>query len=506
MNIKITIFIFCVFLSFQGFSQNFSPYFLTDNHNKYIDYLINSGKLKINHPLSQPYTVKELSDSIITLKVSDNNHWINLLNNELNKYSFVDSVDKNGSLTSGITGDISLFQKQNNQDKNINGSAFISYIYQNFGFFYKYKMDESYKDDSLYFGTTGKLETSIIGRTSDSYVQWNFKNLNLFLGRINRNFGIINEPSSIWSMNSYSFDHFSLEFSNRILKFSSSFSRLEDIYGYDIRNNDTLINYDWYKRYFSIHRLELSLSKKLKIALTESMIFGGKDQKILSQYTNPANIFFLSKMSDRKGYEDGSANELIALEFLYKPLKKISLYSQFLIDDIDFTKKLRAKYPDRLGVLSKITVADLFPETQLYFVYNRINNWTYNSFYTWGNYVFYGKSIGYPTNGVENFRVGFDCFKFSPFVFTVNTQYNRERAQDLNTHFIAIKSGFPIGISQNSYNTALEITYFPNIFISGSLNIEYIKFSNFEHIKNNNKEYLNLYLSLKLNGVFQLMK
>ena len=87
------------------------------------------------------------------------------------------------------------------------------------------------------------------------------------------------------------------------MKYSFSATRLDDKYAYDSR--DSIPESNWYKRYISFHRLEISFSRNFKMALTESILYGGQDQDLVPAYINPINIFYLSKMSDRNGLEEG---------------------------------------------------------------------------------------------------------------------------------------------------------------------------------------------------------
>jgi hypothetical protein len=278
---------------------------------------------------------------------------------------------------------------------------------------------------------------------------------------------------------------------------------LEDINGYDIR--DSVTTPYWNKRYMSVHRLELSFSQKLSLAISESVIFGGKSQAVLFQYLNPVNIFYISKLSDRKGFEEGDANVLMSLELLYKPDKKITIFTQFVLDDMDFTKKLRDQFPDRVGFSSKFVLSDPFPGTQLYIRYNRISNWTYSSFYNWGNYTFYGKSLGYPKNGVENLTLGLDVFRFSPFIINLFVKTEKEREQDLKSPFIAEKTSFPIGIAQRSLSAQVEAVWFPKSWLNASMGIESIRYNNYQHISNKTSSFLNFYFEIRFTGLYKLM-
>jgi|WetSurSiteA1Bulk_404760.scaffolds.fasta_scaffold00253_3 hypothetical protein len=487
------------------YGQENKPFFQFDRHNLYIDYLINSGRILIPHPLNQPYRVNELLDSLPPSTSNYSEHWTNLLTQDLLLFSSrQDTLQRYGKLVGDAEVGSRIINNNNNFDNYFFSNISLAYSYKNLGFYYRFDADEAFRNDTNYFGGTGKLEKPLSYRTGIAYLQWESKFITLFVGRMSQNFGILNEPGLLLSSNPFSYDYVGLQFTNRLLKFSYLFTRLEDIYGYDIR--DSITTPYWNKRYLSVHRLELSLSQKLKLAFSGSVIYGGKNQQILFQYLNPVNIFYISKLSDRKGYEEGDANVLVSFELLYKPVKKISIFTQFLIDDMDFTKDLRKQYPDRIGLSSKFVYSDPFPGAQIYLRYNRISNWTYNSFYNWGNYIYYGKSLGYPKNGVENITFGLDVFRFSPFILKLFIDADKERQQDLESPFIAKKTSFPIGIPQKSSSVHAEAVWFPKSWIYASLMTEYVQYKNYQSISGNHNSFLNFYLTVRLTGLFTVMK
>jgi hypothetical protein len=507
MKRGVAAFLFIVLLLFQNTSeaQNFSPYFILDQHSRYIDYMINSGKLRVEHPLNQPYGANVLLDSIASLTDSSTAHWLDLLKKDIEVFANPETEEKGkGKLLLGADAGIRL-NKQNEEkfNKQLFGGVYAGYSFRNFGLFHKFNIDEDYKNDTAAFGTSGKLNNPNIGRSSVAYAQADFKNLNLFVGRMGRNFGMMNEPGLMLSDNAHSFDQVALTFSNKVLKFTTLFARLDDLYGYDIR--DTAQTYKWNKRYFSTHRFEIAILKNLEFVFSESVVYGGSDQSALLQYINPANLFYFVKLIDRKAYHEDEVNSLMSFELYYKPWKKLTLYGQFMIDDIDFVKSLRDSFPDRLGWTGKIVYSDPFPGSQIYVVYNRVSNWTYNSFYTWGNYTFLNSSLGYPKNGVENVRLGFDVFRLAPFMLSLRLQAQRERKQDMSAAFIGQKSEFPMGVAQSSMQAAVDVTYFPWRYLQAGLSLEYVHADNFNHISGNSKDFLNVYFKLKGVGIFSIM-
>jgi len=492
----------------NSFGQGFSPYYTNSTYQKYLNYLIYSGRVKVDHPLSQPYSVAQLTDSLTEDRLPPAilpHSWFSLLKKDLNMRYIPPEKENNekGNINLGLEAGNSNYYKNNSNTNDFSANGFASYKYKKFGLYNSVTLDEAYKRDTMYFGTTGKLENKVISRSDETYAQYESKNISLFAGRINRNFGLPGETSLILSDESFSFDHFAFIFNNKFLKYTSLFGRLNDIYGFDIR--DSVQKLQWNRRFLNIHRFEILLSKKIEVAFTDVILFGGKDEFPQLQYLNPVNFLFMSKMSDRKGYEEGNANALMCFDFFYKPSINLTLFGQFLIDDIDLKKSLRAIYPDRLGYSAKVIYTDLFPESQIYLSYNRISNWTYTSFYTWGNYTFYGKGLGYPQNGSENLKLGFDSFNLFPFMLGFEILAEQYRVQDLNAPFIAIKTNFPIGVPQKSISLKFNTSFIPDSFISANLSTEFATYYNYGFVASQKHSFLNIYLSIKIQGIFKLL-
>ncbi len=442
--------------------QNNSPFFQNHTNPKYFSYLLNSNKVDVDFLLNQPYTIRELAlksvenplDSTIKFNKNFTTHLRKSHQNDSEAgYFYFDIFAKT---------EFSLLENSFLDVYKIKPS--VGYFFKNFSFFYAVDADSRYAKDSLYFGTIGKTQSENFARASDAWVKYENTYMRVLFGRLSKNYGLPYQKGLLWSDNSFSFDQFSFDLFNKKLKYSYSFARLEDMFGFDVR--DTLEPASLKKRFFTFHRLDYRISKKLNVSVSESILFGGNDNVPMFQYLNPSNFFFLSKMSDRKSYEEPSANALLAFDVLYKPHSKVSLFGQLLVDDIDFTKSLRDKYPDRLGFAANLIVTDLFPLSSFDISYRRISNWTYNSFYTWGNYLYYGQSLGYPQHGCESISLVFDYFAWSPFVFSSKYSYERSRVQDLRSPFIAQKSNFPIGDVEKFQKVEIALSWVSSYALS----------------------------------------
>ena len=257
----------------MGWGQDYSPYFILEQHSKYIDYMINSGRLDVAHPLNQPYSSGELLDSLKGLDDSVTGHWTGLLRKDL---EVLRGKEGKGNLLLGADAG-GRVNKVNDGKLGAEGfgGIYAGYGYKNFGLFHNFKIDQAYGNDTSAFGTNGKLNNPNIGRSNAAYAQVDFKGMNVFVGRMRRNFGVMGEQGLMLSDNAHSFDHFAFTFTNKALKFTTMFGRLDDLYGYDIR--DTVANYKWNKRYFSAHRFEIAVLKNLEFVFSESVVYGGAD-------------------------------------------------------------------------------------------------------------------------------------------------------------------------------------------------------------------------------------
>ncbi|MEI6436051.1 MAG: hypothetical protein WCP32_14485 [Bacteroidota bacterium] len=115
-------------------------------------------------------------------------------------------------------------------------------------------------------------------------------------------------------------------------------------------------------------------------------------------------------------------------------------------------------------------------------------------------------SLGYPKNRVENFSIGKDCFQVTLFILNLELKGERERAQDLQCSFIAEKTKFPIGVSQNALSSTIYVTFFPKTWLHANLGMQFIAYENYRHVENNSQSYFNLFLTLKIIGIFKLFE
>lgn len=492
---KVFLYVILFLIPLEGMSQDNSPFYEDRRFDNYLNYLLNKGEISIDHPLIQPLTISELREGINGDSI--NTGLFKLFKQNLDRY--YQSPGKYGSYAVGALVNAKLFS--DSIDYDIGGSIrpFVSYSFQNFTAHFSLEANTDYRSDTVLFGIGGKLQNENLVRSSSSYLRFDSKYFRVFYGRLSRNYGFMDTQSLIWSDNPLPFDHFLFEFRNKKLKFSMGVSRLNDKLSYDIR--DSIDDTFWAKRFLSFHRLDFALGKRWNIALSESVVYGGENQQFLPSFLNPLNFFFVEKFANRRVIEENAANNFGAFEVYYRSYNKLSFYTQFLIDDMDFTRELREEFPDRIGFKTSLVFTDLLPSSMINITYNYLSNWTYNSYYTYGNYTFAGRSLGFEKNGFNGINIGFDYFGFDKMIIDSDLFIEEEREQDLLGHFPGVKTDFPLGVEQRTLSAKIGISYFPINSTEIRLEFGWSYYKDFQHVENLNKSYFLPKFEFIWNGV-----
>jgi hypothetical protein len=480
----------------QSADRQIAPFFNLSQHYSFLEYAICSGRLQVSHPLSQPYMASELRSELASLKEEGEsiirNHWIKVLQADLQKYCRPDSLPEDqGFWNLGMNGTYRLAARQNRQ--------WTKYRIEEYGCFSlpylvlvnRTAMDQAYKDDPQYFGDT---EEWIQGRVEDAYVMMKYKALSFFAGRISRNFGIIKEPSLILSDNPYSYDHFGFELTTRRIHFSFYVSRLNDMIAFDSQADDTTRSLS--KRYFSVQRGELNLRKNLSLALTQVAIYGGPNRSLEAFYLNPVSLYYPDQRNQHV-----QMSGLWAGEVYWKPWSNVVIFNQLLIDDVIINNEPgqddRGRHPDRLGITSKLGFADLILRGGLItFAYTRIGNWTYMSYRTWENYLYRDKGMGYPDNSVEAIRCELSYFGKPPLLGKTGFGFKRLGDQKMTAVFGDTIDKFPIGTVEKKSYVDFTLQYMPNERCYALLTFKNEWIKNDKHIIGMNRSDFSVMLAL----------
>jgi hypothetical protein len=193
---------------------------------------------------------------------------------------------------------------------------------------------------------------------------------------------------------------------------------------------------------------------------------------------NPMNFYYPLQRNDKI-----AISGLWSLDLFYKPLDQLSLYGQFLLDDVvvnnDPGEDDRARFPDRLGMMLSARSGDfLFDGSNLDFTYVRIWNRTYQSKVTYENYHYRQLGLGYPAASCEEFKFKIGIWNFFPFYFENEMIVGRYGNAMLTDVFPLVKESFPIGpVTHNVVNIS-KLKYFYNTSLNAYLNMYYFKDKN----------------------------
>jgi hypothetical protein len=132
-------------------------------------------------------------------------------------------------------------------------------------------------------------------------------------------------------------------------------------------------------RYFYLHRLDVALGKKFSIGITEQMITG--NSSIQLRYLNP--LMFMHNFFawyDSAEWGDGQItssdssmdNMLLSIDFRWTPIRNLSIYGQWILDEMTatfFERDEKVLSPDALGYLAGIEYYHVFKKcAALFFI------------------------------------------------------------------------------------------------------------------------------------------
>ena len=239
-------------------------------------------------------------------------------------------------------------------------------------------LDEQRAKNPLY---TGKKWRGLAGDVEQAFIWYQNGGFNLQAGRFASFWGgrhsLILGPNTVMDGFAYSFRWGRLALSYRL-------SKLDGL-SPERNSSDAFDN-----RYLAGHRIDLHLSDRFRIGLSEMVVFGGPGRQIEFAYLNPILFFHGSQLNS-----NSDDNTLIAVDFDYKPMNRLRVYGQLLVDDFQIEKKKQSdQEPDEYGLIAGFCAADLADGWDLKAEYSRVTNRTFNQPLPRNRYLYEGRPIG----------------------------------------------------------------------------------------------------------------
>ena len=251
------------------------------------------------------------------------------------------------------------------------------------------------------------------------------------------------------------------------------FARLEDLNTRTYADPEKIIPNA--RKYVVGHRLDIAFSGNFQMGFSEMATYGGQERDIELAFFNPMNFYYGIQRNDKKQM-DG----FWAVDLFYKPISKLTLYGQLLIDDIIVNNEPgvddRARYPDRLGIMVSARSGDMFlPGLNLNLTYVRIWNRTYQSKYTWENYHYRELGLGYPCAACEEVKFKFSYWDLFPLYLHNEFIWGRYGEVHLTDLYPLKKEDFPIApVTENIINN-FYLHYFYSNNLTVYARLQYVK-------------------------------
>jgi len=209
--------------------------------------------------------------------------------------------------------------------------------------------------------------------------------LELFFGRLARNWSPELNQSLILSGSALSFDHFGLALRSRYFTFSHLVARLD---GMSYRTQSDPV-FRRANRFFTIHRLDIRVRDNLRFGLSESTVYGGIGASFDPALMNPFTSYRLTAIQDKA---DHANNTLVALDGFWNAAGRVSLSGQFLFDDFLRRSDIQDRWAASLGL--DLRDPPLLGPATAGLRATVASSYVYDTFKPWERYMLEGRSLG----------------------------------------------------------------------------------------------------------------
>ena len=332
------------------------------------------------------------------------------------------------------------------------------------------ELSDKFKYDNNFHGDSREW---LMGYFNSSYALFKIKKLELFGGRVSRNFGTLNDFGLILSNNPYAYDHYGFSLTGNRIQYSFFTTRLNDIQGIDIKGETIPVDsIATAQRFWAVQRLDYKMNKRFQISLSESTIYGGPNQQFIASYLSPTHFFYAAQRNQQV-----SLNGFWQINMYYQPKLGVAFYLDLFADDIIVNNHSgiddRAIHPDRLGILVKGSYAKT-NKTLLSLRYVRVWNETYTSYRTFENYRYYNKGIGFPYNSYESIKYSYTLLQYMPAFIEGGIELWRHGNRNLISPFHDELNTFPVSpVIQGSTFNMHASTLFRSIIYEAYVKIIY---------------------------------
>lgn len=249
------------------------------------------------------------------------------------------------------------------------------------------RMDRYYNNDVDGIDLARRLNM----RNVDTYVGYRHRWASLYAGRFNHHWSLHGEAAGLISMNPPPYDVISLRLGGERLALRSLVGEL------DSANPDGTFTGrgatkpgGGIRRYVSAHRIDWRPTPHLTLSFMESILFSGPNAGLTLKQLNPLLTYLFEIDNQPKNDEN---NGFIA-GLLWAQLGRVTLYSQFMLDDLDRLKLFdEDAEPTSLTWISAVQVGRLTPTVDVGASLDVVASRTYNTNQPEGKYLFLRRGL-----------------------------------------------------------------------------------------------------------------
>ncbi|NNE08340.1 MAG: hypothetical protein HKN20_07230 [Gemmatimonadetes bacterium] len=252
------------------------------------------------------------------------------------------------------------------------------------------EVDRDGLGDSDFLGVEWKH--GISGQFTHAYFAIDLDVVRLWLGRRNPAWGVgLDGSSLILQGHSPSFDQVGVAGSIGPLDFTAFTAPLDAIplpagAGNLVAGSTTRMADRW----LGAHRIAFTIRERLRVGLTETIVYGGPDRGLDWGYANPLLLSYAVQWNG--GRND---NPFWSLDFYFHMNEWIDAFGEFLLDDFQYEEQLE---PNQIGFLAGTRIKNLPLSVPciLDLEYTRLNNLVYVHEDPWNRYTYGNAALGSP--------------------------------------------------------------------------------------------------------------
>lgn len=272
--------------------------------------------------------------------------WIEDLQLELNKISLSKRLQTNTAssnalhlqLATGIEGTNTRrrdLYRPLNQDLYAWPFAHVAGTYSvgNWSIHTRVQFDYYYDKDPDAIDAVNRLYS----RNEESYLGYQNELVSFYLGRMERHWGLFEEPAGLLSTNPRTFDQAYFTLGSSKLSISLLYGMLDGMNGDSTFTGQTRFDEVSFNRFVGMKRIDWRVTDALRLSFRESIIHSGRNATPDIRYLMPGSFYFFTEAA--APYDD-QQNLLMGFSGIYQK-KGWTLHSEFVLDDLIFNRSKR---------------------------------------------------------------------------------------------------------------------------------------------------------------------